>query len=154
MIAQEFIYTGSQPESIRVLTFLGRPVIAVRYHSNPQPNSLPSRFAFKGAGGHHIVAFDKDARLSLVNEPEVLELASRAHAVFPNVPTLGVGIVRSAETGAYYVLETNPQSGNWSLTNPDTGRIAQNSGIDLYAQFGALDVVAETAAEAAMNLAR
>jgi hypothetical protein len=65
-----------------------------------------------------------------------------------------VDIVRSAETGTYYVLETNPQSGNWSLTNPDTGRIAQNSGIDLYAQFGALDVVAETAAEAAMKLAR
>lgn len=148
MIAQEFIYTGRQPESIRVLTFLGRPIIAVRYHSHPQPNELKSRFGFKGIGGHHIVAFDADARLSLVNDVEVLELARRAHAAFPDVPSLGVDIIQDADTGKYYVLETNPQGPNWSLSNPNTSAIAARSGIDLYRQFDALQVVSDASIDA------
>jgi hypothetical protein len=153
MIAQEFIYTGRRPESIRVLTFLGHPINAIRYFGHSQPNELPGRFAFKNVGGHDIVAFDRGGKIELVDDPEAVELARLAHRAFPNVPALGVDIVRDADTGRAYVIETNPQGPHWTLVTPGAG-MRYEPGVDRNAQFGAIDVIAEASAEAARRLAR
>jgi hypothetical protein len=154
MIAQEFIYTGRRPESIRVLTFLGRPISAIRYFGHSQPHELPGRFAFKETGGGiDIVAFDRYGSVDLVDDPEAIELARRAHALFPEVPTLGVDVLRDADTGKAYVIETNPQGPAWTLSSPGVG-MHFRSREAVHRQFDGLRVIAEASAEAVYRLAR
>lgn len=153
MLAQQFVYTGQNPESHRVITFLGEPVLAFRYHGRTQTRPLLERYGFQSASGHNIVASALGARLELSSEEDVLALARRTHAAFPGVPSLGIDIVRDADTGKLFVLETNPSGGGWSLTQPNIRAMAREAGVDLYAQFNALDVVAQGAIDAGRRLA-
>jgi hypothetical protein len=56
-----------------------------------------------------------DSRLEFTYDPEVLRLAERAHACFPDVPLLGVDIVREVASGRLYVLEVNAIGYNWNF---------------------------------------
>lgn len=153
MIAQEFVFTGPMPVSYRVVTFLGRPVLAIRHEGRLQ-RPLTGRFDFKATGGHNIVATAKGAKISLVFEPAILDLARKVHSAFPEVPVLGTDIVEDAETGRRYALECNPSGATWLLSNGAGRRMQAEFGLDFLAQFNALDVVAEASAEAALRLAR
>ncbi|MCC6984262.1 MAG: hypothetical protein IT535_13405 [Bauldia sp.] len=153
MIAQEFIYTGPMPVCFRVVTYLGRPVVAIRQEGTLQ-RPLESRYAFKATGGHNIVATAQNARVSLFDDPEIIDLARRVHAVFPDVPTLGTDLVRDVETGKLYVLECNPFGAVWAISHRGGRRMQEQLGVDFSEQFGAVEVIAEASAEAALRLAR
>jgi hypothetical protein len=154
MIVQKFVYTGRLPESIRVLTYLGRPLISVRFYDAPQLRPLSRRDAFREAAGHNIVASTEAAKIAFCHDPDVLALARRVHAAFPEIPSLGIDMVRDADTGELFVLETNPQGESWHFASISTLRQAHRAGIDLYAQFDALATIADASAEAATRLAR
>jgi hypothetical protein len=141
------------PVSYRVLTYLGRPAAAIRYEGTLQ-RPLESRFAFGGTGGHNIVATATEARVSLLDDPEILGLAVRVHAAFPDVPTLGVDVIRDWETGKLYVLECNPFGAVWMISTGAGRRMQQQLGIDFAQQFGVVEIIAEASAEAALRLAR
>jgi hypothetical protein len=82
-----------------------------------------------------------------------LELARRAHAVFPDLPFLGTDIIRDAVSGELFVLECNP-SGRVLVLSSKTGReIQKANGIDFYGQFGALDTAARVLIERTRSLA-
>lgn len=124
MLAQRFVYTGAWPESYRVTTLFGE-AISCRWQCTPDKGRpLSGRWAFREAGGASIVSNTKDMIVKLVRDNEVIALAERTHRLaFPQCPTLGQDIVRDAETGELFVLETQPQ-GSWEFTSP-TGQLIQ-----------------------------
>jgi hypothetical protein len=142
MMAQEFIYTGQLPVSYRVLTYLGRPVLSLRYDGKEQ-NRLESRFGFREAGGQNIVAPAMGCTISLHRDEEMLETATRVHELWPDHPALGIDFIRDAETGRLYVLEINPSGGSWLLSSSQGRSIAREFGLDFHAQFGAVEAIAE-----------
>jgi hypothetical protein len=153
LIAQEFIYTGKYPASYRIVTFLGKPISAYRYNGRTN-TALPDRFAFRSVGsGYNIVASAVGCTADSSVEPDIVDLASRAHAAFPLLPYLGIDVVRDVVSGVPYVLETNPHGFCWPLENPTMDALASFMGFHPREQFGAIDRIAETAAEAALRLA-
>jgi hypothetical protein len=154
MIAQKFIYTGRWPVSYRVLTYFGRALMAVRYEGRDDIAPLETRYGFRENGGRSIVATAKGCRISLIDDPDVIELACRTHAAVPEIPSLGIDIVREHESGMLYLIEINAGGGSWLLTG-DAGKAMQAEfRLDFYSQFNALDVIAERSIEIARAHAR
>lgn len=151
MIAQKFIYTGEWPTAYRVLTYFGSPIVAVRYDGRRDLPALEDENAFHGSGGRSIVASAKGCTISCTADAEILDVARRASAPFPDVPSLGVDIVREAATGKLYVLEVNPGGDSWMLSSGAGRQIQAQFGLDFYAQFGALDIIAKVSADMALR---
>ena len=73
----------------------------------------------------------------------MIDYARRASAAFPEIPVLGVDVIREAASGDLYLLEVNAAGYTWQISS-DYGKILKvKHGIDLAAQFGALDIIAE-----------
>lgn len=143
MIVQQFIYTGRWPVAHRVLTLFGEPLLAVRQEGRRDFPPLEGPDAFgRAGGGMSVVAAAKGCTITLENDPAILEFARRVHAALPELPLLGQDIIRDATTGQLYVVEVNPNGDVWLLSNR-SGRQAQAEfNLDLYQQFGALDIAA------------
>jgi len=143
LVAQQFIYTGRWPVNYRVVTLFGTRLLAWRCEADHRYWPLESRWDFRATGGITVVSNKKDSHYTLAFDADVIALAERAHAAFPDQPLLGTDIVRDAETGALYVIECNPRGDAW-LISSDTGReIEQANGLDFAAQFDALEVATE-----------
>ena len=138
LIAQEYIHTDPWPISYRVGTVFGEPIYAWRVQASrdrePFDNSKQGSEFFEGRS---IIASSKESSTFDLEVPEdVLALARRSHRAFPTIPLLGADIIREASTGKLYVLEVNANGWTFNLTS-ETGRsIQQESGFDLFTQFG------------------
>ncbi|MEZ2331479.1 hypothetical protein AB6802_17305 [Mesorhizobium sp. RCC_202] len=153
MIAQQYVHTGPWPTAYRVLTYLGRPLAAIRYEGRRDLNPLGDAAGFRSAPGASIVASAKGCIIMLAADQDVLDLAARTHAVFPTIPSLGVDILRDAATGKLFLIEINPVGDSWMLCGPAGRNIQSQFGLDFYKQFGALDIIAEASIEATRALA-
>jgi len=153
MIAQQYVHTGPWPTAYRVLTYLGRPLAAIRYEGRRDLNPLRDATGFRSAPGASIVASAKGCTITLTAEQDVLDLAVRTHAVFPTIPSLGVDVLRDATTGKLFVIEINPVGDSWMLCGMAGRNIQSQFGLDFYAQFGALDIIAAASIEATRALA-
>ena len=69
-----------------------------------------------------IVSSGKGSIFSLVDEPELNELARRAHRAFPTIPVLGIDMVRDIETGRLYVIEVNAGGFTWHVSSAVAAR--------------------------------
>jgi hypothetical protein len=145
MLIQPYIEhsESGHPCEYRVLTLFGRVLYSAR-NSWGMPRPPLDEIAADPNG--IIASNDKSfGRVRTVsNDAEVIALGERAHAAFPQCPVLGVDVVRDSETGKLYVMEVNPAGDTWHFSS----LLAKNSFTeahvrDLYAQFGALDRVAE-----------
>jgi hypothetical protein len=154
LVAQHFVYTGAWPVAYRVLTFLGRPLTASRYDGRRDMAPLQSSEGFRASGGRSIVANAMGCTISLTDDPEILEMSRRVHAAFPDVPSLGIDLIRDANSGLIYVLEVNPSGDSWALSSKPGRAIQAQFNIDFYKQFGALDIVCEASVDAARRHAR
>jgi hypothetical protein len=155
MLAQRFIYTGQWPTSYRVCTYFGEPLCLLRYDGKRDQASLDRPDGFKASGGGlSIVASAMGSTITLPDDRDILDLARRVHAVFPRIPSLGLDIVREHGTGELYVLETNPEGLAWMFTNSAGREIQSEFGLDFYAQFGALDLIADRSIAIAREYAR
>jgi hypothetical protein len=156
-IVQEFIYTGVWPVTYRVSTLFGEVLYAMRGEASHASRPLRGRYAFAGGrdvGGASIVASARGSTWSLAEDPEVLALARRAHEAFPDIPLLGVDIIREHGTGRLYVLEANPTGWTWHFSSR-MGREAQETfGFDLAGQFDGLRKAARVLADKARACAR
>jgi hypothetical protein len=149
MLAQRFVDTGACSTSYRVLTVLGARVYCIASRSvEPRP------FRLDPAGTDvldHPVASNSGERVITLEYDEDIIRAGTAVArtgAFPDIPVLGVDVIREEGTGALYVLEANPGGQTWSLSS-DYGRaLFAKHDLDVYAQFGALDVIADAMIEA------
>ena len=145
-LAQQFIYTGRWPVNYRVVTLFGRALMSWRCEADHRYVPLESRWDFKARGGITVVSNKKDSRYGLAFEADVISLAERAHAAFPDRPLLGTDIVRDADSGELYLIECNPRGDAWLISSVMGRMIEQANGLDFAAQFGALDIAAEALA--------
>jgi hypothetical protein len=156
LLAQRFIYTGRWPSNYRVVTLFGRVLMSWHCEAEHSLRPLETRYAFRGGadgGGINIVSNRMGSRYSLSAERDVITLAERAHAAFPEQPLLGTDIVRDAETGELLVLETNPRGDAW-LMSSDTGNSIQAANqIDFASQFDALGLAAKVLIDKTRTLA-
>ncbi len=146
LIVQEFIYTGPWAASYRVGIFFGQPLFSWKVEASHDRRPLAGPTSFRGGtggGGISIVATSLDAAYTLVAEPDVLQLARRAHAAFPTIPLLGVDIVRQQPSRKLYVLEVNACGYTWHLSSPMGRSMQQAHQLDLHGQFDALKRAAE-----------
>lgn len=143
LLAQRFVYTGKWPSNYRVVTLFGRALLCWRCEASHRYVPLNTRWDFKARGGITVVSNKQDSSYALARDPDVIALAEKAHAAFPEQPLLGTDIVRDADTGELQVIECNPRGDAW-LISSDMGRmIEQANGLDFAAQFGALDIATQ-----------
>jgi len=155
MIVQQFIYTGRWPVSYRVLTLFGEPLLSTRHEGRHNVPAIEGPADFRRAGGGiPIVATAEGGTITLANDPEMLEMARRVHAVFPEVPLLGQDFVRDATTGRLYVLEINPNGATWMFSNPSGRKMQADFHLDFYRQFDGLKTAARVLGEVARRFAR
>ena len=117
LLVQQFIDTGETPESLRVLTLFGEPLLAMLYRSHERrpPLDAPEEVLLRGP-----FASNADPHFSCMlveHEEEVLAFARRAARALPRIPLLGLDIVRQAKTGRLYVLEANPGGNTWHFSS-------------------------------------
>lgn len=146
MLAQKFVYTGRWANHTRVVTLFGRALLQMHVEISHDFRPLESRFAFRGAdgvGGAPIVSNKKSSAYSLTDDPATVELGERAHAAFPDIPLLGHDIVRDAETGELFVLESNTRGDVWLFSSGVGRDIQRRNGFDFYPQFDGLERAAD-----------
>jgi hypothetical protein len=143
-LAQQFVYTGRWPVNYRVVTLFGRTLMSWRCEADHRFVPLESRWDFKARGGITVVSNKRDSRYMLASEADVIALAERAHAAFPDQPLLGTDIVRDADTGELFLIECNPRGDAWLISSVMGRLIEQANGLDFAAQFGAIDIAVET----------
>jgi hypothetical protein len=156
MMVQRFIDTGERVAVHRVLTLFGEPLYAVNDLSDERrpPLSL-------GDDELERVTIASQAITALqtvfANDPDVLELARRAHAAIPEVPVKGVDILRDARTGSLFVLELNCGGNTWHFSSRQQAQARRENGPEFerqrYRQFDAMRtaasvLVARTVSEA------
>ena len=152
MFAQKFVYTGRWPKNYRIVTLFGTTLMCWLCEADHGYPPLEERYAF-GGGGVTIVSNKKTSHYSLADDAEVIALAERTHAAFPEQPLLGTDIVRDAETGEMFVLETNPRGDTWYMSSAAGRMIQDANGVDFAGQFGSLDIAADVLIASTRELA-
>ncbi len=116
MIVQQFIETGEELTTYRVLTFFGAPLYA---QLNRGDRQAFDRTADDAAIERTLVALQAaDARhAELIADPEILALAKAAHEALPEIPLKGCDILREASTGRLYVIELNCGGNTWHFSS-------------------------------------
>jgi len=139
-LVQSYVPTGPRPTHVRVLCMGGRPILMYR-------TTAPSPFDAETSGTREpgaVTSNASDRRARRLDHcAETAAFGARAAAVFPQVPVLGVDVLRSSVTGRLYVLETN--MGNIApLSAPICSGLRCDLGPQrMLDQFGAYDVIAE-----------
>jgi hypothetical protein len=145
LVAQRYIDSGPHAESWRILTIFGRPLYSSRTRAlNPRPD-LSGDGSLDGAVASNVMP--RIVRLDI--DPDVIALAAKAHAAFPDVPVQGVDIVREAGTGKLFVIEINAGWNTWHFSSPFGKKLQAEFGLDYHGQFGGFSVAADALVEAA-----
>jgi hypothetical protein len=156
-LIQEFIYTGRWPVSYRVTSMFGRVLHCWRLEADQRRRPLQAADAFGGdqeGGGISIVSSGKGSVITLCNDEDIIAFGTGAHRAFPDIPVLGVDVVRDVRNGRLFVLEVNAIGYVWHLDS-DAGRgIQRDHGLDFREQFGAIERAADLLIEKTRNEAR
>jgi hypothetical protein len=138
VLVQEWINTGANPSSYRVMTVLGEPVYCVKSTGSEertyQKHRIPESGLPVSSNGHERV-------ITLAYDQDVLKLAAKVHKLLPEIPTMGIDIIRQKDTQKLFVLELNSRGLTWHLSS-NYGKM-QNAKyhLDRYNQFDALKVI-------------
>jgi amino acid adenylation domain-containing protein len=152
LLVQEFIYTGLWPVSYRVNTLFGRVLYCIRITGNVSRPALrgPNDFDSRGSGNAvSIVSNVRDSKAEYCNDVEILRFGERAARAFPDLPMLGVDILKEASSGRLLVTEVNALGHNWNLSK----EFRDNFRIDAASQFDGLRKAAYVLAEQTQRLA-
>jgi hypothetical protein len=145
LMVQQFIVTGPTARHYRVSTLFGRALYCLL---NLSTEPLPDLGSVRGELQSDALATNSHdpakRAFELVDDKDVIALAARCHAAFPDVPLKGVDIIRDHRTGQLYVLELNCTSNTWHISSNyfaplRRGPITKDR---MIAQFGAWDVAA------------
>ena len=148
LLAQQFIDTGENVSSYRVLTLLGAVIYCLHVQVNdtrPALDSIKDETIGKNLATNTAAAASRDYRL--VADEDVLQLARRCQEAEPTTPLKGIDIVRERSSGKLYVLELNTVSNTWHISSDAVGR--NNPALAELAinQFSAFDVAARVLAD-------
>jgi len=153
LVAQRFIYTGRWPVCFRVTTLFGRPISAWRVEADNVRAPLDGPDAFH-TGGHALQSSGRGCRFSLCDEDEIIALGERADAAFPEIPLLGVDILREVPSGRLFVIEVNSSGWTWPFGTPTNLSIERDNDLDLAAHLDGPRIAAEVLVERARAEAR
>lgn len=153
MLAQKFVYTGRWPVNYRVVTLFGKTLMCWRCEVDHSYAPLDARYEFSG-GGITIVSNKRTSTYTLSKDAEIIALAERAHEAFPDQPLLGSDIIRDAETGELFILETSPRGDTWYMSSDTGDEIQEANNINFMDQFGALEIAVDILIEKTRNAAR
>jgi hypothetical protein len=137
-VVQRFVYTGPWPRSYRITTLFGEVLWSVMIEASHVHPALtdPSGFCAPDRGaGTTVVSSGKGCRFSLSALPDTLELAQRVHAAFPDIPLLGVDLLRDHATGELYIIEVNSAGLSWHFTSDSGLKVQSDFGFRLDSQF-------------------
>ncbi len=151
-VLQRFIYTGPWPVSFRVNVLFGRVLYAVKLQARTDRPALQGPTDFRSPvrqQGVSIVSNARDSRMELCFDEGIIRLGERAHQAFPDIPLLGVDILREEPSGKLYVVEVNALGYNWNFT-PRERREWQ---VDIESQFDGVRKAAYVLAENTQLLA-
>ncbi|MEX2129184.1 MAG: hypothetical protein WD871_13210 [Xanthobacteraceae bacterium] len=131
------------PSAYRVITLFGHEVFA-SYRSWIQPRRPLAEIAADPAG--IIATNDTSAEKfrRFCHEEDVIALARSVYRAFPEIPVLGIDIIRETATGRLVLMECNPSGYVWhfsSNTGQELATPEYRQG--MYEQFSALDRAAE-----------
>jgi hypothetical protein len=163
---QRYVHTGADIRWNRVSTLFSRPLWSLRSRAvEPKvdlsaPDEVIERAAITNVNGG--LRFHEFAA-----EPDVLALAAAVHDAMPEVPLLGIDILREERTGRLTVLEANPGGNTWHFSSEGGEELRHAIARDqrlpgdpdaaardvMIAQFGAFDVAAEVLARKTLELA-
>jgi hypothetical protein len=119
MIVQEFIYTGRAPVSYRINTLFGRALYSVKFQagaSSPELRGTENpKPMLREDGGFSIVSLTPESSVELNFDEEIIRFGELAHGAFPNIPLLGVDVVREVPSGRLLVLEVNAVGYVWAF---------------------------------------
>lgn len=150
LLVQQFIPTGPRANHYRINTLLGRPLYCLRnFSTEPMPDLATIREEVQSSVIASNSLLARKRAFELITDEEVMALASRCHAAFPDVPLKGVDIVRDHETGELYVLELNCLGNTWHISSNyfsafRTGPLTREN---MAAQLGAWDIAADVLIE-------
>jgi hypothetical protein len=143
-LVQEFIYTGPRPVSYRVGVMFGKAVYRWRIEGRAvEGRALPADGDFRASSGMPVVSSGKGCEFTDPFEPEVTVLAEKAARAFPEVPLMGVDVVRRVSDGKLFVLELNACGYCFHLTSPTGVKIQATTSLELPEQYGGYAYIAD-----------
>jgi ATP-grasp domain len=150
MLVQTYVEHAESgyPTSYRVMTVFGNVIYSSRNSwAMPRTASLEEIARDpKGIIASNTKDFGGTAR-KIWNDPEIISLGEKAHAAFPEIPVLGVDVVREAGSKRLFIMEVNPKGDTWHLSSLLSKSLTEQQRRDRYEQFGALDVAARSLIE-------
>jgi hypothetical protein len=158
-LLQQFIDTGANAISYRVLSLLGQ-VLMCRSTSRTKLTTYPESldeiflnhsFTSNLAPGEQTI---NERKLELVEDQEILELSKDAFNAHPDLPLQGIDFVRDAKSGKLYVLENNSGGNVWAFSRKGSATLQAIGRKALVTQFMAFDRAAEILAKKTHELAR
>jgi glutathione synthase/RimK-type ligase-like ATP-grasp enzyme len=152
LLVQEFIYTGLWPVSYRVNTLFGQVLYAMRITGNASRPALhgPNDFDSRGSGNSvSIVSNVRDSMAEYCDDVEIICFGERAARAFPDLPMLGVDVLKEVSTGRLFVTEVNALGHNWNFSR----EFRENLGLDVAEQFDGLRKAAYILAEQTQKFA-
>lgn len=156
-LVQRFIDTGERISVSRVTTFFGEPILSLSMRSNVQRPALDADDAALEATPVASNAI-KDKLRFLHADDDMVMLARRVHGCLPEVPVLGVDILREHGSGSLHVLECNAGGNVWHFSSASGEKLrgwfgghprvplekaSEKARLMYIAQYGAFDRVAE-----------
>lgn len=151
LLVQAFVDTGPHPARTRVLTLFGEPLyaqVARLVHARPALESDDATLEGAVIATNAAAEIVRSIReIEADDDPGVVTFARRIAAVFPDVPLLGIDILRRYGDGALFALEVNAGGNTWHFSSPTwaANRAAFPAVVDeMYNQFNALDTAART----------
>ena len=155
-IVQTFVYTGPWPISYRVTTLFGEALWCHKVEASHERPALNGRYGFAQLGSGKsasIVSSGKGCTYELENDPDIINLAERAHRAFPEIGLLGVDLLRDVESGQLFVSEVNSLGYTWHFSSPSGRAYQQQFGLSLESQFDGRRKAARILAEQTRRLA-
>ena len=106
--------------SYRVNTLFGRVMYCLVITGNKARPTLkgPNDFDARGIGGQavSIVSNARDSSAEFCMDAKIISFGERAARAFPDLPMLGIDILKDAVTGKLMVTEVNALGHNWNFT--------------------------------------
>ena len=150
VIAQKFIYTGPWPITYRVSTLFGRTLYSFRSEASHDRRPIdPTHFDTSAITSSHL-----GCSFRLIDDPEIIALGERAHSAFPEIPFLGIDILREQPSGRLFVIEVNSAGDVWHFSSTTGVSLQRWAGFDLASQYGGLRRAAEILIEETHKQAR
>lgn len=143
-LVQEFVYTGPRPVSHRVGVLFGKAIYRWRIEGREvEGRALPEDGDFRASSGVSVVSSGKDCTLSDPFDAEVIAFAEKASRAFPEIPLMGIDVVRRVSDGKLFVLELNASGYCFHLTSATGVKMQKTTYLELPEQYGGYAYIAD-----------